>query len=237
MAKGKHPAPFRTWKLSPSAPMVLHAGACGRVGRRRTSFQYGPPPGGPYCVGGALRRWCPTWVGGRRCGERARSRRQQRQEGGWPTGRSRRPWQACAGDAIRGARREASPLAVTVGRPLAVNRGSPPVAHRASRDGQAGAPSEHRGAMAPRRAASDGSHRGPAQVRRSADPRGHHRQGARPFVTNQLKSLPEKLARPGGPTSGGGIAAARLRPASGLRAHGGRAGAGGAGGRRTRGQR
>ena len=43
MAKGKHPAPFRTRKLSPSAPMVLHAGACGRVGRRRTFFRRGPP--------------------------------------------------------------------------------------------------------------------------------------------------------------------------------------------------
>ena len=36
MAKGKRPAPFRTRKLSLSAPMVLHAEACGRVGHRRT---------------------------------------------------------------------------------------------------------------------------------------------------------------------------------------------------------
>src|SRR5919107_2694481 len=36
MAKGKHPAPFRTRKLSLSAPMVLHGGPCGRLGRRRT---------------------------------------------------------------------------------------------------------------------------------------------------------------------------------------------------------
>src|SRR5690606_4720490 len=33
---GKRPAPFRTRKLSPSAPMVLHARACGRAGHRRT---------------------------------------------------------------------------------------------------------------------------------------------------------------------------------------------------------
>ena len=37
MAKGKHPVPFRTRKLSPSAPMVLRGGPRGRVGRRRTS--------------------------------------------------------------------------------------------------------------------------------------------------------------------------------------------------------
>src|ERR1700710_2324668 len=37
MARGKHPAPFRTRKLSLSAPMVLHGGPCGRLGRRRTT--------------------------------------------------------------------------------------------------------------------------------------------------------------------------------------------------------
>ena len=33
VAKGSHPFPSRTRKLSPSAPMVLHARVCGRVGR------------------------------------------------------------------------------------------------------------------------------------------------------------------------------------------------------------
>src|SRR5207244_486804 len=33
-ARGFHPFPFRTRKLSLSAPMVLHARVCGRVGRR-----------------------------------------------------------------------------------------------------------------------------------------------------------------------------------------------------------
>jgi hypothetical protein len=42
MAKGKHPVTFRTRKLSSSAPMVLHRGRCGRVGRRRTIFHEGP---------------------------------------------------------------------------------------------------------------------------------------------------------------------------------------------------
>ena len=37
IAKGKHPDPFRTRKLSPSAPMVLRGGPRGRVGRRRTT--------------------------------------------------------------------------------------------------------------------------------------------------------------------------------------------------------
>ena len=45
----KRPAPFRTRKLSLIAPMVLHSGGCGRVGRRRTSSEKGsgsrrPPP-------------------------------------------------------------------------------------------------------------------------------------------------------------------------------------------------
>src|SRR5829696_6231613 len=43
MAKGKHPAPFRTRKLSLSAPMVLHGGPCGRLGRRRTFTPQGWP--------------------------------------------------------------------------------------------------------------------------------------------------------------------------------------------------
>src|SRR5258705_12088784 len=32
VAKGFHPFPSRTRKLSPTAPMVLHARVCGRVG-------------------------------------------------------------------------------------------------------------------------------------------------------------------------------------------------------------
>ena len=35
LARRKHPFPFRTRQLSSSAPMVLHAQVCGRVGRRR----------------------------------------------------------------------------------------------------------------------------------------------------------------------------------------------------------
>ena len=38
VARGKHPFPFRTRQLSPSAPMVLHGRLCGRVGRRRELF-------------------------------------------------------------------------------------------------------------------------------------------------------------------------------------------------------
>src|SRR5437879_2604057 len=41
MAEGKRPVPFRTRKLSPPAPMVLHSLGCGRVGRRRTSSPKG----------------------------------------------------------------------------------------------------------------------------------------------------------------------------------------------------
>src|SRR5260370_8614151 len=41
MAKGKHQVPFRTRKISSSAPMVLRGGPRGRVGRRRTYFRWG----------------------------------------------------------------------------------------------------------------------------------------------------------------------------------------------------
>src|SRR3954451_20899544 len=38
IASGKRPVPFRTRKLSPTAPMVLRGGPRGRVGRRRTTL-------------------------------------------------------------------------------------------------------------------------------------------------------------------------------------------------------
>ena len=41
-APGKRPATYRTWKLSPAAPMVLHPRGCGRVGNRHNT----PPRGG-----------------------------------------------------------------------------------------------------------------------------------------------------------------------------------------------
>src|SRR4051794_832215 len=44
IAWGKRPVPFRTRKLRPTAPMVLHSGGCGRVGHRRTFFQGKAPP-------------------------------------------------------------------------------------------------------------------------------------------------------------------------------------------------
>lgn len=47
IAKGKHPVPSRTRKLSLSAPMVLHPRECGRVGRRRTYFVVGVTFGWP----------------------------------------------------------------------------------------------------------------------------------------------------------------------------------------------
>ena len=43
IATGKHPDPSRTRKLSLPAPMVLPPRGRGRVGRRRTSFEEGPP--------------------------------------------------------------------------------------------------------------------------------------------------------------------------------------------------
>src|ERR1035438_4200631 len=65
MAKGKHPVPFRTRKLSPSAPMVLRGGPRGRVGRRRTYFRWGRPRagGGPNAFL-RVRRFVPAYLCG-----------------------------------------------------------------------------------------------------------------------------------------------------------------------------
>src|SRR5215208_5051573 len=60
-AKGKHPAPFRTRKLSLSAPMVLHGQPCGRLGRCRTTHLRGghsmttPEVFHSTCVAGLIR--------------------------------------------------------------------------------------------------------------------------------------------------------------------------------------
>ena len=59
IALGKRPVPFRTRKLSPTAPMVLHSGGCGRVGRRRNYSSKTPVtrPGFSFCpetVGGPV---------------------------------------------------------------------------------------------------------------------------------------------------------------------------------------
>src|SRR5690606_4539590 len=47
-AEGKRPATFRTRKLSPPAPMVLHRQQCGRVGHRRTTPKKGGPNARPF---------------------------------------------------------------------------------------------------------------------------------------------------------------------------------------------
>src|SRR3954451_5049449 len=47
MARGKHLFPFRTEKLSPTAPMVLGPHGPGRVGRRRF-LHHEPPAGGSF---------------------------------------------------------------------------------------------------------------------------------------------------------------------------------------------
>ena len=49
IAPGKRPATFRTWKLSPAAPMVLQPTGCGRVGHRHNTLQAsGQEPNGSW---------------------------------------------------------------------------------------------------------------------------------------------------------------------------------------------
>ena len=56
IAKGKHPDPSRTRKLSLPAPMVLQPRGCGRVGRRRTNTRVeATRPGGLCCISAARR--------------------------------------------------------------------------------------------------------------------------------------------------------------------------------------
>src|SRR3954451_4004075 len=58
MARGKRPVPFRTRKLSLSAPMVLPWRRGGRVGRRRTFFGVGPfREGWPFAFSVRRQRW------------------------------------------------------------------------------------------------------------------------------------------------------------------------------------
>src|SRR5690606_37915166 len=50
------PVTFRTRKLSLTAPMVLHAGVCGRVGHRRTLFAGSPVGEEHHLTNGAFTR-------------------------------------------------------------------------------------------------------------------------------------------------------------------------------------
>src|SRR5437764_15407208 len=76
MARGKHLFPFRTEKLSPSAPMVLGPRGPGRVGRRRLISTKGRPRGRPFVVlGGTSAFWCVLVILARDVGSRDRSHR------------------------------------------------------------------------------------------------------------------------------------------------------------------
>ncbi len=58
LARGKHLFPFRTEKLSPSAPMVLGPQGPGRVGRRRFFSCVRPPPPGGLTLSEPLSNCC-----------------------------------------------------------------------------------------------------------------------------------------------------------------------------------
>ena len=76
IAPGKRPATFRTWKLSPAAPMVLQPTGCGRVGHRHNTLQAsGQEPNGswPLCFA-ALESCCCQSTCMRNCSERAHPR-------------------------------------------------------------------------------------------------------------------------------------------------------------------
>src|SRR5271168_855279 len=76
LARGKHLFPFRTEKLSPSAPMVLGSQEPGRVGRRR--FLHTSRPSGRLVFvvsAGATPARALTRRGGDRAGETGRASR------------------------------------------------------------------------------------------------------------------------------------------------------------------
>ena len=72
IAAGKRPDPFRTRKLSPSAPMVLPGGPGGRVGRRRTPITV---MAATHTQGGRHHGICTNPTGTDRAGGRRRARR------------------------------------------------------------------------------------------------------------------------------------------------------------------
>ena len=197
MAKGKHPAPFRTRKLSPSAPMVLHAGACGRVGRRRTFFpKRAACEGGPLCCfPGPDSGLAPTM-----CFRRSTVDACRRRPFAWPPPpRAGVPGSRSSAVAAEPRRRAAA------GSPSSAAAASRTSAVGGNRTAQWRQPAHERDRSKDRTRSTAGRWRrddlperradgGPGRVRRPADPRRHHRQGARPARPGQLKSLPEKLA-------------------------------------------
>ncbi len=62
IARGTHPFPSRTRKLSPSAPIVLHAQVCGRVGSCPVIHQKPEPKGSGFCVFSTASPRCPIYI-------------------------------------------------------------------------------------------------------------------------------------------------------------------------------
>ncbi len=101
IAEGKRPAPFRTRKLSPPAPMVLHPPGCGRVGHRRTPTRLRPAAHGsrPEPFPGAV-SWPAVLLPTRSRNDMASDNefpedpRPERSDGGRPRRNEDRPYQA-----------------------------------------------------------------------------------------------------------------------------------------------
>src|SRR5690606_16311445 len=107
-AEGVHPAPFRTRKLSPPAPLVLHGEPCGRVGHRGTTLHHHRQP---PTTGRLSALWAP---------HRARVSR------GWPE----RGWRTttAARTAARAMATTADVSALVAGRAVTEARGKPAAA-------------------------------------------------------------------------------------------------------------
>src|SRR5579875_580953 len=216
IAKGKHPVPFRTRKLSPSAPMVLRGGPRGRVGRRRTCLKRAARErsSGPLRLSaanvegeaGSVAEEPRTrkGAGARRTGVAAGGRRGGVAAGGRRAGRAGTAAAAAAGGAGNG-RRRTSPAGTRRRRPVEPQaRGRDEAARDPGRAGGRAAPD----GRSPRRAGGLSSGRPARQAGGGSG--GRQARGQAPTQGGSGRRVP---ARASGARASGARAAGR--PAAG----------------------
>ena len=192
IAKGKHPVPSRTRKLSLSAPMVLQPRGCGRVGRRRT---YTSVEATVQVASTAFQRPIPydtqeqqPWPSNaapsvRRGRSDRRSQRRRQVHGGKPRRRqaaggkpaAASPLPAASRTSAKSGERSRGGRPTTAGRQAVAQHGGRRRRKRPARStGRAAATGSAPATSRPTRTADQ------ARLRRPGAPRGGHRRRARP---------------------------------------------------------